>query len=110
MRWLISMGGCLLLGGCVTSYGPAGGLSNWGYRDKQIEPGVYQISFKATEATNPRDVLAYWQRRAIELCGHDHFWYEAEQNVHYYRDSGYSHHLFDVEGVAKCNVPRQPPG
>lgn len=110
MRLSILVLTCLLLSSCVTTYGPAGGLTDWGYQDKQTEPGIYQIVFKATEVTNPRDVVAYWHRRAVELCGHDHYWYEMEENVHHYTDSGYHHLYYDVQGVAKCNMPRQPAG
>jgi hypothetical protein len=107
MRYASALAGCLTLAGCATGYGAATGMWNWGYEDRQIEPGVYEISFKATESTKRNDVLAYWQRRAIELCGHDHFWYKNELNIHHYTDSGYAHFMFDLQGVAKCNVPRQ---
>lgn len=100
---------CLLLTSCATTYGPVSGITTWGFKDKQIEPGVYQISFAATEATQPGDVDAYWHQRARELCGHDHYKYEMEHSIHHYTDSGYHHLSHDDHGVAYCNVPRPAP-
>lgn len=56
----------LALAGCAPEYGPMG--LNGGYSDRELERGVHYIDYRGGAGMGEQDVVAFWRRRAKELC------------------------------------------
>lgn len=58
----------LVMTACATPYGKKDASSLVGYTDELVEPGKYLIKVNGKEFDSEETMLAYWHRRASELC------------------------------------------
>jgi hypothetical protein len=59
----------LLLVGCATPTPYQVREGGQGYYDREVLPGVYDVSFEANRKTPRWVVMEHWYRRAAEICG-----------------------------------------
>lgn len=65
-----AVGALFLLAACATGPTPyQARTAGEGYHDYEIQPGIHFVSFRANGYTSRSAVLAYWYRRAAEICG-----------------------------------------
>jgi SAM-dependent methyltransferase len=57
----------LTTSGCATPYQPHG--LRGGFSNVEVRPGLHYVAFDANALLAPSTVLAYWHRRAAEICG-----------------------------------------
>lgn len=81
-RHLLCLFIALFGSGCIsTEYHEQNFWDPQGYKDREIEPGVYEIEAIGNGFTKPEVVLGFWHRRASELCGEDNYLVEVESGV-----------------------------
>jgi len=61
-----SVPAALLLTACATAYQPFGPTG--GYKERELEPGKYELYFLGNGLTSAQEVERYWHKRAAELC------------------------------------------
>lgn len=74
---VISIAFLVLLGACSTPYQPAGWFSmRGGYDEKELEPGIWRVTFGGNGYTSRESAQTYWLYRCAELTlekGYDGF-------------------------------------
>jgi len=102
----------LAFSGCVTplTYGPMGGEkhASYGYKDGKSEDG--RVSILVVIPAGPRAELAYeyWERRAKEVCGGEHYTkniYRAVRATQLYDYYGGRPGDYYLEGYVTCASP-----
>ncbi len=77
------------LAACATAYGPAGFTG--GYTDKELEPGIWRVTFSGNGYTSRETVQTYWLYHCAELAaaeGYDGFLIISNVNFSQAEDPG----------------------
>jgi hypothetical protein len=108
---------CLLVAGCTpdpVEYVAASNNTSGGYRDRMIARGVYEIQVTGNSEKDTANLRKYFDRRATELCNHNHFRpYGLTQDKYRYLQDTYQLFTPRIESVrpyltgrVDCNAKR----
>ncbi len=77
----------------------------YGYSDARASDGVQKVRVVLPESSGAETAYAWWDRRAAEICGHDHYrktMYRAERPTVYYDSYGGRPGGYVLEGFLYC--------
>ncbi len=111
MKYVYLLIATMLLCSCATGYHPY--TWNGGYKDKELEPGSYEIYFVGNGPTSIEDVTKFWHQRANELCpsGYDYTYYDNKNKTNqiWVPAGAVAVPIFvsypEITGIARCVNP-----